>query len=211
MSAAAPWRLLVFARVPLPGRVKTRLIPTLGAAAATDLYRQLLARTLQQAAALPGVARELWWDDAPAAQQSDADLAGRLGFRQRRQRGGDLGERMAHALQQTLREGQGAVLIGTDCPDCDTAYLQAAGAALHDHDAVLGPALDGGYVLIGLRRFAPQVFTAIPWGTDQVLAHTRQRLRSLGWCWKELAARRDVDRPEDLAHYPELLPAAEFI
>jgi rSAM/selenodomain-associated transferase 1 len=205
VNATAPRRLLVFARAPQPGRVKTRLIPALGAAGATAVYRQLLQRTLAHAAALPGIVTELWWDGAAAGA-----APGRCaGLAERQQQGRDLGARMAHALEQALRRAPAAVLIGSDCPDCDADYLQAAFAALRDHDAVLGPALDGGYVLIGLKRHAPQLFSAMPWGTDRVLDQTRARLRALGWRWHELAVRRDVDRPEDLAHYPYLLAAAE--
>lgn len=112
--------------------------------------------------------------------------------------------RMQGALTDALRRAPAAVLIGSDCPGYSAAYLCSAFTALATHDAVLGPAHDGGYVLIGLRRIDPSLFAAIPWGTGDVLAHTRTRLAALGWHWHELATQHDIDRPEDLLHYPDL-------
>jgi glycosyltransferase A (GT-A) superfamily protein (DUF2064 family) len=91
------------------------------------------------------------------------------------------------------------LVIGTDCPVLEVAHLQQAAAALATHDAVLIPAEDGGYVLIGLRRAQPEVFADVAWGTPQVLATTRQRLRSAGLSLRELPALWDIDRPADLA------------
>jgi glycosyltransferase A (GT-A) superfamily protein (DUF2064 family) len=112
---------------------------------------------------------------------------------------------MATALDSALERADRAVLIGTDCPGYHGAYLSAALDALTDHDAVLGPAADGGYVLIGLRRPAAALFAGMPWGTDAVLAGTRSALASLGWSWVELPTLSDLDRPEDLAQVPDLL------
>jgi glycosyltransferase A (GT-A) superfamily protein (DUF2064 family) len=96
------------------------------------------------------------------------------------------------------------VLIGTDCPPLDGDYLARALAAMADRDAVLGPAEDGGYVLLGLWRAAPELFADMPWGTDRVAALTRQRMAALGWRWAELPMLWDLDRPEDLARYRAL-------
>lgn len=203
-------KLLVFARVPLAGQVKTRLIPAFGARGATAIYRQLLQRTLTASADLAGVRRELWWDTAPDPQGPAAGLAAAQGMAERLQQGDTLGDRMAHAMRDALATAPAAVLIGSDCPGCDADYLRQAFTALAAADAVLGPATDGGYVLIGLRRPDDRVFSAIPWGSDRVLGSTRQRFATLGWRWQELPPRQDVDRPGDLADHPELLAAARL-
>jgi uncharacterized protein len=206
--ASARPRLLVFARVPVPGRVKTRLIGALGEQGATAVYRALLRRTLEATRDLSEVSRELWWEVAPPGRDPAAGLAAAYGMTERVQQGADLGERMAHAMQQALTEAPAAVLIGSDCPDWDAARLRAAFAALGPADAVLGPATDGGYVLIGLRRADACLFAGLPWGSDRVLAGTRARLAALHWRWHELPPGTDIDRPGDLAAYPELLAAA---
>jgi rSAM/selenodomain-associated transferase 1 len=143
-------RLLVFARNPLPGRVKTRLIPSLGAAAATAIYRQLLQDTLLAAARVGGVDSEVWLDEGEPVPWL-ADIAAAHGLAMRRQSARDLGMRMHAAFSASLRSAEHVVLIGSDCPEFDPGYLEAAFAALAQQDAVLGPAVDGGYVLIGLR------------------------------------------------------------
>jgi rSAM/selenodomain-associated transferase 1 len=123
----------------------------------------------------------------------------------RRQNGPDLGARMQDALEWALQRAPWAVLIGSDCPGYDSDYLQTAFAALERHDAVLGPALDGGYVLIGMRRAAPELFADMPWSTTGVLDTTRQRLQRKGWSWQELPTLRDIDTPQDLAHALSIL------
>lgn len=208
MSVPKRPRLLVFARVPVPGRVKTRLIGALGEQGAAAVHRALLRRTLEAARDIAEVERELWWDHAPAPGDPAAGLAVAFGMTGRVQQGLDLGERMARPLAQTLASAPAAVLIGSDCADCDGAYLRSSFVALAQADAVLGPARDGGYVLIGLRRVDPGLFAGLPWGGDQVLALTRARIEALGWRWHELPCRQDIDRPEDLAGFPGLLAAA---
>jgi len=179
------------------GSVKTRLIPLLGAADAAALHQRLLSRTLAVArSATPG-ALELWCTPdishpflQTMAREHDAVL--------HRQHGDDLGARMAHAVAQCLRQYRRVICIGTDCPALSARHLQAADSALRDgNDAVFVPAEDGGYALIGLARFAPQLFDGIAWGTSQVMAHTRERLRANGLRWHELETLWDIDRPED--------------
>lgn len=197
--------LLVFAREPIPGLVKTRLIPALGATGAARLYRALLDRALNAATGVPGVAVELWCTGVPPSGGVCAELARRYGLELRHQGVGGLGQRMAQALGETLARCDRVVLIGSDCPGYHPTYLSAAFAALGGQDAVLGPAADGGYVLIGLRRPAPELFADIPWGTDAVLAGTRTALDRLGWTWAELPTLQDIDRPADLAACPGLV------
>ncbi|MEX6503097.1 TIGR04282 family arsenosugar biosynthesis glycosyltransferase [Pseudomonas zhanjiangensis] len=187
--------LHLLARSPVPGRVKTRLIPVLGEEGACDLQRALLERALQ----LPDSGfsqRFLWLDDSPDAGLQA--LAGDLGWTLVEQPAGDLGERMRRIAVLGLAESDAVVLIGNDCPALDSEYLGSACAALHDQPVVLGPAEDGGYVLLGLRRVDPLLFHAMPWGTDRVLAMTRDRLQQLDWDHRLLPTLWDVDRPEDL-------------
>jgi hypothetical protein len=190
-------RILVFARAPVPGRCKTRLIPALGAAGAAALHRRLTLRTLA-AARGAGVAIELWC--APDARHAFfAGCRRRFGVRLRRQPAGDLGRRMALALARALRDGAtAAVLVGTDCPNLTAADLRSALAVLNRRDAVLQPSSDGGYVLIGARRVERRALAGIAWSSGRELAQTRRRFARLGLRWDELAPRADVDTPADL-------------
>lgn len=172
-------KVIVFAREPRAGRVKTRLIPLLGEQGAARLHARLVERAI-------GTAR--------AAGLGEVKLAWA-----RRQRGADLGERMHHAFARDLRRARRVILIGSDCPvlrarDLVRAARWLAGGA----DAVFAPAEDGGYALIGLRRLSPRLFEGIQWGGAQVMAQTRVRLAALGWRWRELPEVWDVDRPEDV-------------
>ena len=163
----------------------------------------MLHDTLVLASRLAADGRELWLDHArPAVELPTAGITRHI------QSGADLGERMHKALTQTLQTADAAILIGTDCPEYDVGYLQSAFEALQHHDAVIGPADDGGYVLIGLKRAEARLFQDIAWGGDRVLADTRERLAGLGWHWHELPPLHDVDEPDDLLRFPELLDVA---
>lgn len=191
--------LIVFAKAPSPGRVKTRLARALGAATAARLYTRLLERTL--AGARRTRCAEVELHCAPAcAHPVLRRLARRYRARLRSQSGRDLGERMHAALCGSLAAGGAAVLVGSDCPALGPRQLRAAFDALAaGAEAVLAPAADGGYALIGLRRPAPSLFACLDWGGPQVLAQTRARLAAAGLRWCELPQVRDVDRPMDLA------------
>ncbi|MDG2410913.1 MAG: TIGR04282 family arsenosugar biosynthesis glycosyltransferase, partial [Halioglobus sp.] len=121
-----------------------------------------------------------------------------------RQRGKDLGERMFHALHERLAHFDCVILVGSDCPSIDADYLRQAIVALEDAPVVLGPALDGGYVLIGARCVKESMFRNIPWGTERVLACTRVALRRAGLAFTELNALADIDRPEDMHLWLEI-------
>jgi glycosyltransferase A (GT-A) superfamily protein (DUF2064 family) len=114
---------------------------------------------------------------------------------------------MGRALMVTLRQAKSAVIIGTDCPGLTAADLQEAFAALSTGaDVILGPAEDGGYVLIGVRRYSYRLFSGISWGSNQVLQQTRARLSMLNWRGRELGPRWDVDRPYDLKRMEQEYP-----
>jgi rSAM/selenodomain-associated transferase 2/rSAM/selenodomain-associated transferase 1 len=192
--------LIVFTRYPEPGLTKTRLIPALGAQGAAELHRRLAEHTLARARELQAsrsVAVEVWFAGGGEALMRDW-----LGDETvcRHQGEGDLGARMSRAFQEAFSRGaERAAIIGTDCPDLDARVLGAAFEQLLTFDLVLGPAADGGYYLIGLRRFVPELFTGITWGTGLVLQQTVATADRLKLSTSKLHKLADIDRPEDLA------------
>lgn len=194
---AADTRVLVFARAPEPGAAKTRLIPLLGPERAAALQHLLIERALQTALESGIGEVELWC--APSAQHPVfAQYRRQFGIAARSQCEGNLGARMLQALITTLASAACVIIIGADCPALTAAALQRAAQALREHhEAVLIPAEDGGYVLIGLKRWDARLFEDIAWGSGSVMAATRERLKILGWRWLELAPSWDVDRPAD--------------
>jgi len=191
-------RLLIFAKAPVAGQVKTRLIPPLSAVEAAQLHARFIRRTLDVACESNLCPVQLWC--SPRLHHPFfVDCRRSFPVVLHNQCGGDLGERMRQAAASALTESDYALLIGCDCPTLTTEYLQQALTALKKgYNAVLGPAEDGGYVLLGLRHAEPELFSGIAWGTDAVLDSTRSRLRRLQWRWDELPEQWDVDRPEDL-------------
>jgi len=190
--------VMVFARAPVAGEAKTRLIPVLGAEGAAALHGRL-ARHCLGVAAGAGVGPVALWCSPSRGHPFFGQCAREFGAVLHDQVGEDLGARMAHAFRETLKASERAIIIGTDCPGLTAADFRRAAAFLENgSDAVIGPAEDGGYVLLGLRRYAPELFTGITWSTDGVLQQTRDRLRALRWRWRELAEHWDVDRPEDV-------------
>ena len=185
-------RLSIFARLPVPGTAKTRLIPALGEEGAARLYARLLSQTVA-AARESGLAFELrvtggeiaafhrlFGDDIAVVDQG----------------GGDLGAKMARVQAPAL-------LIGSDCPGVTAPLLVAAARALEERRVVLGPANDGGYYLIGFREPVPFLFEDMEWSTPQVLPETLRRLAARGWGPAILPELADIDTPEDLALWPE--------
>jgi len=196
-----PTAVIVMAKAPVAGFAKTRLIPALGAEGAAALAERLLHAAVAQAVAARLGAVDLCC--APdRAHPAFARHAGTTGITLSDQGEGDLGARMARAFARWLAYDRCAVMIGTDAPALDAAMLQRAVQALSDADAVLVPAYDGGYALIGLRRAAPSVFADMPWSTPAVMARTRERLAAAGLTHVELPAVADVDEPADLVHLP---------
>ena len=190
--------ILVFARAPVPGRVKTRLIPLLGPDGAAALQESMTSHGLAVGLKAGLGPVELWAADLPdhpfflrCRREHGIGIHGQLE--------GDLGLRMAAAFEEALRRAPWALLMGTDCPCLNEADLrEAAEALVQGKEAVLAPAEDGGYVLLGLRRFERFLFEGIAWGSADVLEETRSRLRGLGWKWHEIRTCWDVDRSEDV-------------
>jgi rSAM/selenodomain-associated transferase 1 len=204
-------RLIVFAKAPVAGKVKTRLIPVLGADGAARLALKMLANTLvaaQTAAQALGESTQLELCGSPEPAHVDwSDLVLPEACHQSTQIEGDLGARMAHAFDQAMAHGHDALLFGTDGPELDATRLLIAARSLRNHDAVLQPVTDGGYLLLGLRahtrQLAPALFDAIPWSTDQVAAITLRRLQSLGLSVEVLHPLNDIDVPADLVNLPQ--------
>lgn len=189
--------IAVFARAPVAGEAKTRLVPRLGPEGAARLQAWLTRRALARAAAVPGARLSLYTAGDPGHRFWQACA---LEFRVdlRAQRGATLGERMGDAFARLATRGAPVLLIGTDAPGQTPEDLIAACASLARADAVLQPALDGGYVLIGLNRPQPGLFAGVEWGTSRVLAQTRARAAVLGLVLREVRACADLDLPADL-------------
>lgn len=196
----------ILARAPVAGAAKTRLIPALGARGAARLQGELVHDTVARAvASAAGPVTLYGTGDDPA--DFIAGVAQDYGIPWATQPSGDLGQRMRQVLADGLARNTPALVIGTDCPALTAAAIALAARRLREHDAVLAPAHDGGYVLLGVHQAHAALFSEMEWGSDCVLADTRSRLRMLGWSWCELEPRDDVDRPADLARLAELTPA----
>jgi rSAM/selenodomain-associated transferase 1 len=200
MTKAARECLIIFTRYPEAGKTKTRLIPVLGAEGAAILQRQMTEQKLAEVDKLQffyPLSVEVHF--AGGTEQLMQEWLG-SSLVYRHQSEGDLGCRMASAFQTSFVAGINAVvLIGTDCPDLKAQLIAEAFQALCQHDLVLGPALDGGYYLIGLRRLIPELFTGIPWSTAEVLPQTLKIAQRLELAVAQLPLLSDVDRPEDLS------------
>ncbi len=194
--------LLVFAKEPTAGTVKTRLAAAIGAQEAADLYRELVAVTLAHAVAARADATvadiELWCAPDPDSAYF-RELAAAANATRHRQPDGDLGARMAAALADALSRHAQVLLVGTDCPLLDAARLADAARSLAGHDAVLVPAEDGGYVLVGAKR--PLPFADVRWSTPHALADTVAGFARAGVRHALGAPLWDVDEPADLARW----------
>lgn len=213
-------QLMVFAKAPEPGKAKTRLIPALGVDGTARLAAQLLQQTLDAAydaatalgQTLRGPVHLHVCGSPHPAHRSWSGIKLPQPCLCSAQINGDLGARMAHAFTQALVRGDDALLFGTDGIGLDCQRIVQAAQALAQHDAVLQPVQDGGYLLLGLRATLlgkhTALFEAMPWSTDQVAALTLARLGRLGCTTRVLPALRDIDTPEDLAHMAKKSPAS---
>ncbi|MFQ5661346.1 MAG: TIGR04282 family arsenosugar biosynthesis glycosyltransferase [Gammaproteobacteria bacterium] len=197
--------LMVFTKAPVPGKVKTRLIPSIGEAAAADLYKSLILRTLRTACSSNMGSIQLWCHDNldhPFVLKCCKDFPVEL----HSQQGSNLGERMYHAIKEALGHAGYALVIGCDCPELSLSDIHTACRKLRgEHDVVLGPCEDGGYYLIGAKSVDEGIFNGIEWGSATVLSDTRQRMQALGMNWCELREHWDLDCPADLFRYQTLV------
>lgn len=196
--------LLIFAREPVLGRVKTRLAADIGPEAALATYRELLALTAAAVAAAQ-VPATVWLAEAPAASAlgvpAHADRPEWPGLTWRVQPAADsLGTRMAHAFAEVFAAGaERVVIIGTDCPGLTADLLKQAFAQLATHDLVVGPADDGGYYLLGMKKLHASLFANKQWSTAAVLLATLADAEHLGLRVAQLPTLADIDSGSDLA------------
>ena len=188
--------LITFIKNPERGKVKTRLAKTVGADRALAIYKALMEHTRKIAVALP-VNRLLFYSQR--INYSDAWLA--KDFQKQLQAAGDLGVKMQTAFQYAFQANQQVVIIGSDCASLTPDIVQEAFDQLAEHAFVIGPALDGGYYLLGMNRFYPSVFEGIEWSTPTVLDDTIQRIKALEQSYYLLAALSDIDYEEDWDKY----------
>ena len=197
--------LCVFAKAPISGKVKTRLLPILSEQQACRAHKKLLQHCISQTQSADWQC-QLWTTDTfhPYIKETAQQYAMSL----HAQQGANLGEKMAFAVQQSLDNFKHVIIVGTDCPSIDSMLINEAVKKLKaGFDVVLGPATDGGYVLIGLSIVENSIFDDIEWGSSEVLDTTRIRLRDAGLAWHELSAQRDIDRPDDLQYLQQAYPS----
>ncbi len=204
MTRAVERTLIAFAKVPRPGRVKTRLAAAIGDTEAASLYRVMGRRVLDGVRG--GDYRLVAYVD-PANELARArDWLGETGIDFRPQAGDDLGERLTDAFRREFQRARHVCAIGTDAPAVDRRVVERAFTELSNNDLVLGPALDGGYYLIGTTRYRPQLFRDVPWSTEEVMTATLARARALKLRTATLAPLLDIDTVEDLVRAGIRLP-----
>lgn len=194
----------MFAKSPVPGRVKTRMKPVLSDNQCARLQQQLIEHTLLTATREPLCPVQLWF--GVTANPFIHNCANLYRAELHAQADGDLGVRMLHAFNSALTSADYALIIGSDCPALTPNHLRHALQALHDDSAsvVIIPAEDGGYVLIGTRSIQPGLFYGVDWGTSKVLQQTRHNIQRLHLTSVEFEPLWDIDQPEDLHRLQQL-------
>lgn len=201
MTALSNIRIIAFAKAPRAGEAKTRLIPALGHAGSAALARRLLEHTMQQAVSAQLGEVELCASPWPDELWTQLNLPASLIWSAQGE--GDLGARLARAAKRAIAADDAVILIGTDCPALDGQVLRDIAHALAQHDAVIVPASDGGYVALGLSQFDARLFSDMAWSAADVAAHTCQRIAACGWSLKQLPTLHDIDEAADLVWLPE--------
>ncbi len=186
--------LVIFVRNPISGQVKTRLAKDIGDERALEIYQQLLQHTLEITRSL-SFRKFIYYAD----EVSDYDLWSVPGYTKRKQNGNDLGERMLNSFKELFDQGfTQIIIIGSDCLQLKMETLEEALALLESNNAVIGPARDGGYYLLGLTKFYPELFINKPWSTDKVFAKTIEDFIDLGISYVFLEELSDIDTVADL-------------
>ena len=191
--------ILVFVRNPELGKVKTRLAKTLGANAALKAYIILLEHTESVLQTIP-CDKVVYYSE----EIQQKDLWSEAFYQKKLQKGSDLGTRMKHAFEMAFKDSyEKVVIIGSDLYDLNSTHIENAFKALEQHELVIGPSLDGGYYLLGMKKLHPAVFEHKSWGTDTVLEATLTDLKQQNV--KLLETLNDIDTFEDAEAHPELL------
>lgn len=190
-------KILIFAKAPIPGQVKTRLTPAITPTQAAKLHEQLFHHTLNTVQQTQLAPIEIWTALEHTHPMFQTYQQQNIPIHQ--QQGKTLGERLNHATQQTLKNSKKVIVIGSDCAILTKHYIQQAIIKLTTkNDCIIGPAEDGGYVLIGLQKHHPEIFNNINWGTNTVLKQTQQQLNKIKWSHQLLPTLWDIDRIEDV-------------
>lgn len=204
LSTDAPERaILVFSKAPVAGQVNTRLVPYISAEQAAQLHMELTHDRLKMSTSADACTVQLWCSP-DTSHRFFAECNRRYGVQLKAQYGNDLGERMSNALKAILGRFKKVIIIGTDAPELGRDTIYAVFDQLEQKDVVLVPAEDGGYVLLGVSRYHDEMLAGIPWGTENVLAHTLQNIERLKLDYGLAGKSWDVDRPEDLERYRKL-------
>lgn len=188
--------LIVFIKNPELGKVKTRLAKTVGVEKALEIYIALMEHTRKIAEALP-VARHLFYSQ----EINEKDNWSRTKFHKDLQIEGNLGDKIAMAFHTVFKENEKVVIIGSDCASLTPEIVQTAFDKLDEHPFVIGPAIDGGYYLLGMNKFTPEVFRDIAWSTETVFPTTVERIENLGKTHHLLPTLSDIDYEEDWVKY----------
>ncbi|MDT8376729.1 MAG: TIGR04283 family arsenosugar biosynthesis glycosyltransferase [Mariprofundaceae bacterium] len=196
-----PVRIIVMAKAPIPGYSKTRLIPDMGENGAAGLSASMTEQALNESVAANVGAVEVC--ASPTSEDPHwATLQLPEPLLWSNQVSGELGARMDHAVAGPLARGESVILIGTDCPELDAKWIAKAAGSLRSHDAVMIPARDGGFVLLGLKRYHPSLFADVAWSSEVVAQHMVSKIRALRWPLKLLPPLSDIDTREDLTRLP---------
>lgn len=194
-------RIIVFVKNPIPGKVKTRLAKTIGDKEALDVYLRLLEITKTEVLKVEA-SKEVWY----AWEIGVDDIWGDVRFNKKVQVEGNLGEKMKDAFQTSFNEGMDkVVLIGSDCPTLSQKIISEAFGELSKNDVVLGPSKDGGYYLIGMSSYKPQVLTDITWSTEKVMEQTLLKAKEHEISLHQLQVLNDIDNEDDWNDYLESL------
>jgi rSAM/selenodomain-associated transferase 1 len=207
---------MVFTKSPVEGQVKTRMIPRLGEAGAFNLYWELLKEIFHRIQTLP-VEKSLWVS-GDSNTEALLRLAQKQDMKLMKQQGSDLGEKLAQAFESSLSDFQHVLVIGGDCVSLDAKYLETAFKTLSGKPCVVGPASDGGFVMLGFSKYVldannklPDVFKDIPWGESEVSNCLRANLNRSSIDFDELEERWDVDEPKDLSCLKGIPRFAKFL
>lgn len=193
-EASSKEKLIIFVKNEEAGKTKTRLAATIGDEQALEAYRKLLGWTVKQTRELD-VIREVWYSRFVARD----DIWETGDYKKQLQSGDNLGERMSNAFRKSFVEEsfQKVVIIGSDCAELTSGVIEQAFQKLEDHEFVIGPAEDGGYYLLGMRSYHPEVFEEIEWSTGSVFQKTVEKIEGLGLGYTALKELNDVDTIED--------------
>ncbi|HFD32565.1 MAG TPA: glycosyltransferase [Gammaproteobacteria bacterium] len=198
-------RILIFTKLPLPGKCKSRLIEVLGKNGAANLQAKLVKKIIMDLSGFNLCPFEIWQSE-PGDYFSQWLYKRNIKIPVHFQQGKDLGMRMVNAIEQTLREVSNVIIIGSDCLLYSYDYLATAITRLQNNDVVIGPATDGGYVLIGMQQVFPMLFDGIHWGTDSVFEQTVAKLQAEKHRYHCLETLWDIDRSSDLNLVRQISP-----